>query len=740
MTSNLPKQIFKLLMVFCALYCLFMLATLNISTDTHIWLAGSAFLLILLLSRNFSTRATTFILIIGAFISFRYIYWRFHETLPWESSLDLPFALLLFAAECYGILIYVMGMFVTVKPYERKRVPIDTEAPLPTVDVYIPTYNEPIDVVEPTILAASRLEYPGQFRVFVLDDGGTGQKLSDEDVDAAAAAKRRADTLIAFCEEVGATYITRERNEHAKAGNINHALKKTDGDLVLVLDADHVPTRDFLLNTIGLFQKEPKLGFVQTPHFFVTPGPVERNLGIEDKVPSENEMFYNKILLGMDFWNGCFFCGSAAVIRRVALEEVGGISTKTITEDADTALNIHAKGWQSAYLNRAMVAGLSPDTFGAYVTQRSRWAQGMIQIFLLNNPLLKRGLTMGQRICYLNSTLYWFFPIFRTTFLLSPLLYLLLDLQIFVGNATDFLIFVVPHLVISVMITQRLFGKTRRAFFSELYETALSIYLCLPALSVLFNPKKPNFVVTPKGETTRKVCFSKLTPFMAFIFGLVVLAEAWGIYRYIQFPTEQSQLILVIIFNSFNLMLIVLCLGAMLEKQQRRSEPRLLVNEKAMIQMDSESYNATLNDISIKGARLTLHEGENIFHRGDMVDVTYFTEKGKSKKTKKPMYQMVQLSMRVVALKHGHQGVQVCCLLESNVASDMQVQYAKAYGQSSRWKERRRYEESLNQDVLSSALSLFSLACSNLTRVFTTSVKNKIESASASGKKEFQNE
>lgn len=160
MTTNLPKLLFKVLLVLCAIYCLFMLATLNISTDTHIWLASSAFILILLLSKNMSTRATTFILIIGAFISFRYIYWRFHETLPWESQIDLPFAMLLFCAECYGILVYVMGMFVTVKPYERKRVPINPDVALPSIDVFIPTYNEPISVVEPTILAASRMEYP----------------------------------------------------------------------------------------------------------------------------------------------------------------------------------------------------------------------------------------------------------------------------------------------------------------------------------------------------------------------------------------------------------------------------------------------------------------------------------------------------------------------------------------------------------------------------------------------------
>ncbi|CCN36599.1 putative Cellulose synthase (UDP-forming) [Vibrio nigripulchritudo SO65] len=740
MNPGFTKQLFKGLLLLCALYALYVLATLNISTETHLWLAASSFVLIVLLSRNLSTRATTFILFIGAFISFRYIYWRFQETLPWESGLDLPFAMLLFAAECYGILVYIMGMFVTVKPYERKRVPINEDEHLPTVDVYIPTYNEPMDVVGPTILAASRLDYLGEFRVFVLDDGGTQQKFNDQNADAAEEARSRAAALKTFCEEVGASYITREKNQQAKAGNINHALGKTSGELILILDADHVPTKDFLMNTIGLFQQDSKLGFVQTPHFFVTPGPVERNLGIEDKVPSENEMFYNKTLVGMDFWNGCFFCGSAAVIRRAALEEVGGISTKTITEDADTALNIHSNGWSSAYLNMAMVAGLSPDTFGAYVTQRSRWAQGMIQIFLLNNPLFKKGLSLPQRICYLNSTLYWFFPIFRTVFLISPLLYLLLDLQIFVGNTKDFLIYVIPHLVISVMITQRLFGKTRRAFFSELYETALSIYLCLPTLSVLIKPKKPSFVVTPKGETTQTVSFSKLTPFMASLCGLVVLAEIWGIYRYIQFPAEQSQLMLVIMFNTFNLLLIVLCLGAMLERQQRRSEPRLLVNEKAVIKQGEQTIHATLNDISLKGAKLTLRGAGHDVQRGDIINVGYFSESGRYSKSKKPHYKFVNLNMRVVSVKNGPQGHQISCLLASQLAEDMQVQYAKAYGQSSRWKQRRQYEESLKRGVIASVVGLFSLACHHLTRVLTTSVKQKVKTSDYQGRKELQSE
>lgn len=324
--------------------------------------------------------------------------------------------------------------------------------------------------------------------------------------------------------------------------------------------------------------------------------------------------------------------------------------------------------------------------------------------------------------------------------MISPLLYLLLDLQIFVGNTKDFLIYVIPHLVISVMITQRLFGKTRRAFFSELYETALSIYLCLPTLSVLIKPKKPSFVVTPKGETTQTVSFSKLTPFMASLCGLVVLAEIWGIYRYIQFPAEQSQLMLVIMFNTFNLLLIVLCLGAMLERQQRRSEPRLLVNEKAVLKQGEQTIHATLNDISLKGAKLTLRGAGHDVQRGDIINVGYFSESGRYSKSKKPHYKFVNLNMRVVSVKNGPQGHQISCLLASQLAEDMQVQYAKAYGQSSRWKQRRQYEESLKRGVIASVVGLFSLACHHLTRVLTTSVKQKVKTSDYQGRKELQSE
>ncbi|PSW21936.1 cellulose synthase catalytic subunit (UDP-forming) [Photobacterium sanctipauli] len=711
----------KWLLACILIFAIISIATIKVTVETQIWLTSSAFVIVmfsmLMKEKKFLQLA---MLLTGALISIRYIWWRYTETLPWESNLDIPFAVALLVTEIYGITIYLLGMFVNVQQKERNIVPIDDSKPLPSIDVFIPTYNEPIRVVSPTLTAAMQLKYPGEVNVWILDDGGTANKLNNPDLHLAEAARKRTNELKALCQSLGANYISRPDNIQAKAGNINNAMKHSKGKLILILDADHVPTQDFLLNTVGMFQQQPNLGFVQTPHFFATPNPIERNLGIQDKVPAENEMFYNRILKGMDFWNASFFCGSAAVIRRSALEEVGGISTKTITEDADTALNMHAKGWDSAYLNIAMIAGLSPDTFGNYVTQRSRWAQGMIQIFMLNNPLLKRGLSLPQKLCYINSTLFWFFPIFRTVYLLAPLCYLLFDLQIFVGNGSDFLAFAVPHLLISLAINQHLFGKTRNALFSEFYETILSLYLVLPTLSAIVNPRKPSFTVTPKGETTEQAHFSPLAPVLFGLLCIISIAEVWGIYRVFNYPIEQGQLTVVLVFNTLNLILCLACLGATAERRQRRIEPRTQCQSPAYLSANNMGASAVINDASVNGARVTVQSLESPLAAGDVVELTCYIKhppkQGESKSRIKPY----TFAMKVHHSQLLASGQMLSCeLLESNVQS-AKVLTSLAFSNSQLWSKRREFEEQQEKGILRAMISFFKLAIQSCALVSST--------------------
>ncbi|WP_392340678.1 UDP-forming cellulose synthase catalytic subunit [Moritella marina] len=728
MNKSKLYNVLKWIVIGSILCVLILLSAIEVTSETHLWLSVGAILLVLLGSKSSDKKLLhLLVLITGAFISLRYIGWRYSDTLPWESSFDLPFAMLLLVTECYGITIYLLGMFVNVRQKNRQITPINTALALPTVDVFIPTYDESIRVLAPTISAAMQLEYPGQVKIWVLDDGGTAQKIQQEDGKAARAAQQRASSIQDLCLKLGANYLTRPKNEHAKAGNINHALEYTSSELILILDADHVPSNDFLLNTIGMFQQQANLGFVQTPHFFSTPGPVERNLGIDEQVAPENEMFYNRILSGMDFWNASFFCGSAAVIRRQALLEVGGISTRTITEDADTALDIHARGWDSAYLNKAMIAGLSPDTFGAYVTQRSRWGQGMVQIFLLNNPIFKKGLSWPQKLCYLNSTLFWLFPLFRVSYLIAPLCYLLFNLQIFVGNGNDFLIFAVPHLAISILINQHLFGKTRNTLFSEFYETVLSLYLFLPTLSVIINPKKPSFTVTPKGETTNQTHFSPLTPVLLVLLAIIIVAEIWGIHRIYNYPVEQGQLTVVVIFNTLNLLLCMVSLGAMLEKVQRRSEPRVPCHIPALVKFDGHELTAKICNASVHGLQLQLNSTQNLPIKDQQLNLIYYIDINHAAANGKPKYQAHATNIQ---FRSGHEQGEMqtinCQLVDSNeenLNSFTQIIYSR----SEPWQRQRQLEEQRSKSILMSIAHFFQLAFSSasqaLNNVLTTKIK-----------------
>ena len=517
------------------------------------------------------------IIIVAGFISLRYFYWRSTTTITYHDLPSFIAAIALYLAEAYGITIYLLGAFVNVFPLHRRSPPLpDDPEQLPTVDILIPSYNEDPELLEITLLAATQVAYPrGKFKVYLLDDGGTVQKRNDADPAKAQAAQERHEALQKLAQGCGAHYLTRERNEHAKAGNVNEALQHCDGELVLILDADHVPTSDILQKTVGFFLRDPKLFLVQTPHFFINPDPIERNLDTFESMPGENEMFYTVIQHGLDFWGGSFFCGSAALLRRSCLDEIGGISGETITEDAETALSLHARGYRSVYLGTPLISGLQPETFSGFVLQRVRWAQGMVQIFLLKNPWRLPGLTIPQRLAYTSSSFFWFFPFARVVFILAPIWFLLFGLQIYNANMSEFLAYALPHIVAATMLSNFLYGKTRWPFISELYETMQSLFSFMAITKVFRNPRSPTFNVTPKGERLDGNFISSLaTPFYLVItVTLVCLAAA--AYRAIHIPEQRSVALITGGWALFNLVLLLGSLGALFERRQRRVTPRV---------------------------------------------------------------------------------------------------------------------------------------------------------------------
>jgi cellulose synthase (UDP-forming) len=573
---------------------------------------------LLLLRRSPQGINREFFLCLGAFVSLRYFLWRTTQTLPSQDLPSMLVGLALYLAEAYALLMYLLGLFVNVRPLQRQAAPLPADPQQwPTVDVFIPSYNEPIDMLEITLLAAMQIRYPrNKIAVHLLDDGGTQEKCTAINPQHAAAAQQRRSTLQAFCQQIGAQYLTRERNEEAKAGNLNAALQQTHGELILVLDADHVPTVDILENTVGWFLKDPKLFVVQTPHFFISPNPVEKNLQTFALMPGDTEMFYQMVQPGLDFWNASFFCGAAGVLRRHLLEEVGGFCHTTITEDAETALTLHARGYHSAYLSRPMIAGLSPETFSGFVIQRMRWTQGMLQILLLQSPLRQKGLTLGQRLGYLNCTVFWLFSYARLIFLLAPSAYLLFGWHIYNATVLQGLCYTLPHLLAVLLVNDYLFGKVRWTFVSELYELMQSLF-CLRAIgAVLRNPHSPVFLVTPKGEQLTNDFISPLAGPFYLLLAAIVISLAAGVHRYFSLPAEHSMVLMTMGWELFNFLLVLTALGALLERRQRRHSSRVPVHLPASLVSDDHSVPCTLRDLSTGGARLYIPaEHAAVFHQ-----------------------------------------------------------------------------------------------------------------------------
>ena len=545
-------------------------------------------------------------LALGTIVVLRYAYWRTTSTLPPASDLAsfIP-GVMLYAAEMYSIVMLAISLFVVADPRQRQPAPPIDPATAPHVDVLVPSYNESSAILALTLAAAKNLDYPpDRLTITLLDDGATGEKLASKDRAVATAAKKRAAELKALCAELGVNYHARERNVHAKAGNLNGGLAVTRGDLVVVFDADHAPERNFLTETVGFFAEDPRLFLVQTPHFFANPDPVERNLDTFAHMPSENEMFYGRIQSGLDRWNAAFFCGSAAVLRRRALEEAGGFAGITVTEDAETALELHSRGWNSIYVDKPLVFGLQPETVSALIGQRARWCRGMVQILLLKNPLLKRGLSFAQRIGYLSSSMFWLFPFARFAFLLAPLLFILFNLKIYVSSMEEFFGYALTYLVVSEIIRSSLYGRLRWPWISELYEYVQSIFL-LPAIaSVILSPRRPSFNVTAKGQDVTRDRLSELSLPYFVIFMVSLLGMAVCIYRYQTEPEISGLLAVAGLWQLINLLISGAGLGIVTERAERRGGYRLASNSEIDLVVDGQRFPARIEDVSASGAGL----------------------------------------------------------------------------------------------------------------------------------------
>lgn len=524
----------------------------------------------------------------------RYAWWRVTQTLQFNGLVETVAGLLLLAAETYYGLVLLLSHAQVAWPLRRPKAPLrQADDDLPHVDVFVPTYNEPLHVVRPTLLAAQNLDWPShKLHIHLLDDG-------------------RREEFAAFAKAAGLNYVCRPDNRHAKAGNINHALAQTSGEFVAIFDCDHIPVRDFLRATMGWLIDKPDCAMVQTPHHLFSQDPLERNTRLERAIPNEGSLFYGAIQNGNDLWNASFFCGSCAVLRRTALQAIGGIAVETVTEDAHTALKLHRLGYTTTYLPRILAAGLATESLAGHIGQRMRWARGMAQIFRLDNPLRGPGLSLMQRLCYCNAMLHFFNGLPRLILLTAPVAYLVFGLQLVNASLPTLTAYLLPHLLMGKIFESRVHGQFRASSWGGVYETVLAWYIMRPTLVALVAPRFGRFNVTAKGGRIDQEFFDWhiASPYIflitanltALLLGIAGLMEGIG--------PDSGAASLNMGWATFNLLVLGVAVRVATEARQVRNAPRVRLAHHwpaRLLVQGLPLVHASLVDFSLEGVGLKM--------------------------------------------------------------------------------------------------------------------------------------
>jgi cellulose synthase (UDP-forming) len=395
-----------------------------------------------------------------------YLTWR----IGWsgEGSSPVAFAMLL-ATEVYGL--WALG---TLAWFSWSR-PVAERPPATSgreVDVYVCTYDEPVEVVAATLAGCRALAHP--HTTYLLDDG-------------------RRPEMEELAEAADARYLTRPDNSHAKAGNINAALPRTGGELVLMLDADHVPMPDALDAMVGYFDDE-RVALVQSPHDFFNHDSVQHYMVGRH----EQSLFYRVICPGKDRHGAAYWCGSAAVLRRAALLEIGGVATETIAEDFHTTIRLQRHGWTSRYHDEVLIQGLAPHDLDSYLLQRDRWARGNLAVFTLpESPLRARSLRPLQRLSYFVSLAAYLAPPMRLLLLAT------LGLVLWTGELPmKVSVLALAALWAPSVSLNLLAGSALARGHMRIGETAhyelLTMEIYTRALRCIVRPGRTAFKVTPK--------------------------------------------------------------------------------------------------------------------------------------------------------------------------------------------------------------------------------------------------
>jgi cellulose synthase (UDP-forming) len=548
--------------------------------------------------RRESVLARTVLVSFAILLIWRYMLWRVTDTLPPIGlTADWIAGALFVGVEALSLVSTTISMFFLTRV--KNRTP-DVEANmswlidrpvLPLVDVLICTYNEEEAILEQTIVGAMAMSYPN-FRVWVCDDG------------------RRA-WLEQLCARHGCGYITRQDNAHAKAGNINNALARLarlpdPPEFISILDADFVPTPQLLTRALTLF-RDKQVGIVQTPQHFVNPDPIQGNLSAVRVWPDEQRYFFDMLMASKDAWGAAFCCGTSSVLRFDALMQIGGFPTDSVTEDYLVTLRLRSIGYRTVYLNERLSLGLAPEGLKEYITQRSRWCLGFVQIcrgrsspWRLNNRL-----HLVDRIVLSETFLYWSATHgFRLLGLAIPVLYLVFGVEAVHADVVDALSYFVPYFVVQMGIMAWLTEGRVLPVMADVSQL-LSAHEVLRAVAVgLLKPQGQKFKVTAKGGDRDKlfVQWSLLRVFVAYLtltVAGVVLAFVIDDGR----PLQESSA-LALFWSWYNIAILTIAGMVCIEQPRKRKAERFQACEPATLVIDGQVHTYPVLDISTRGLRL----------------------------------------------------------------------------------------------------------------------------------------
>jgi cellulose synthase (UDP-forming) len=531
-------------------------------------------------------------------LMWRYIVWRWVATLPpLAVSLDCIVGLIFVSIETIAIVGSTIGL-VFLTRLKHRSVDVERNIPwlaalpkVPLVDVFICSYNEDATILERTIVGALALNHSNK-RVWVLDDG------------------RRA-WLQRLCARLGSHYLTRPDNSHAKAGNINHGLLHAAGllrppDFVAILDADFVPLPGFLDRTLPLFRASD-VGIVQTPQYFINPDPLQSNLSTARVLPDEQRYFFDVLMASKDAWGAAFCCGTSSVIRFSPLWKIGGLPTSSVTEDYLLTLRLSVDGFRTVYLNERLSLGLAPEGLKEYITQRSRWALGFVQI--CRGPLgplrFGNGLTLVNRISLIETFLYWSANYaYRLLGIVIPILYWLFDVRSVQADVVTTLSYYLPHFVAQMVIMGWMTQGRVMPLLTDVTQLLAASQILKAVGTGLVRPRGHKFQVTAKGgdRSKRFVQWPLLNTFLVYL-GLTIIGVVWAFF--IEDGTKlRDSSALCLFWSWYNIVVLGIACLVCVEQPRLRTAERLAARECAEIRVGNTVSAFTLLDISLTGMRI----------------------------------------------------------------------------------------------------------------------------------------